>query len=144
MEQRRKSSRTLPEVGSMATSKPLNCFLAGLFPGYGQWLSHEQQENPSAPFLQPTLCYVYAIKAVGTAYVKIGFSNNPEERLKNIQVSIPFPLTFLGVWIVPSQKIEGTLHKKFHHIRTRGEWFKMSAKECQALLEEMLPYKKVA
>ena len=54
--------------------------------------------------------------------VKIGKSDNTQSRLEALQVGNPYPMTLLKEVDV-SDKAETVLHKKFAHLRTRGEWF---------------------
>ena len=64
---------------------------------------------------------IYFIKH--TEYVKIGFTNDINNRLSQLQVSSPIKLFILGL-------IEGTVedeymyHLKFKNLHCHGEWFK--------------------
>jgi hypothetical protein len=64
---------------------------------------------------------IYFIKH--TEYVKIGFTNDINNRLSQLQVSSPVKLFILGL-------IEGTVedeymyHLKFKNLHCHGEWFK--------------------
>ena len=57
-------------------------------------------------------------------YYKIGFSNNPEKRFKNIETSIPFNLKMV-FWMRDEEasRIESHLRYKFSSYRIKGEWF---------------------
>ena len=51
--------------------------------------------------------------------VKIGQSENPEDRLKRLQAQSKTKLILLGV--CKDEEIE--LHSRFAHLKIRGEWF---------------------
>ena len=53
-------------------------------------------------------------------YVKIGRSRQPRLRFRDLQISTHRKLTLLGVCDLP----EAELHRQFHSLRVRGEWFK--------------------
>ncbi len=54
--------------------------------------------------------------------VKIGFTNNIKQRMKNIKTSSPLSLKLLGT-IDGDRNVEKELHLKFHQYRLSGEWF---------------------
>ena len=59
-------------------------------------------------------------------YVKIGFSDKPQDRIKNLQTANPGKLSVLGV-INGSRENEADLHKAFSKYRIgSGEWFRIS------------------
>ncbi len=65
--------------------------------------------------------------------VKIGFSKNPEQRIKNLQTGNSRRLGLMG-WIeCEGQSFERCLHKKFERYRIEGEWF--SIEPCDVLEE---------
>jgi hypothetical protein len=70
--------------------------------------------------------YVYFMKAKNR--MKIGKANNPEERLKELQVGCPFPLSIIAK--IPcrsereSMRMERLMHKYFAKYHKQGEWFK--------------------
>ena len=69
--------------------------------------------------------FVYLIR--GGAFCKIGSSNNPLERLKELQVGNPFDLELVSAFC-GTRADETHLHNRFKHRKTRsldkGEWFK--------------------
>ena len=87
--------------------------------------------------------YIYAIKAEGTPYVKIGQTTKAvEHRLKTLQTGQPFALTILA-----AIKIEtgfAGLERQIHHAlashRRHGEWFELSltAEQFVSLVEDIL------
>lgn len=62
--------------------------------------------------------------------VKIGRAKNPEQRLRDIQVSCPFDL-FIKKTVRPSNAkvVEEYLHERFQKYRMRGEWFDIPVDE---------------
>lgn len=78
---------------------------------------------------------VYLMVDNRTGLIKIGKSKNPEYRERTLQSQEPE--TFLiAKWTAPSE-IEKTLHKKYHELRKRGEWFKLGFKELDEIKEFM-------
>lgn len=65
--------------------------------------------------------HIYFLRGYGQ--VKVGTTRAPEKRIAEIQVSSPVPLTPLLV--VPGGVVlERQIHRRFHHLRRHGEWFK--------------------
>jgi hypothetical protein len=56
-------------------------------------------------------------------HLKIGFSDNPEARLRELQTGNPLRLS-LRVTMPGCYKTETGLHELFAHLRCAGEWFK--------------------
>lgn len=80
---------------------------------------------------------VYFVKPIGLkGPIKIGYSDKPEERLRNMQGSSPWPLRMIG-------RVPGTidderfLHRCFPHLHSHGEWFRWSA-DLDAAIEAIL------
>jgi hypothetical protein len=68
---------------------------------------------------------VYFVKC--GPFVKIGCSNRLNERLRCIDLSVPFETQVLAVLDVPNEDArqrEAELHRRFAHLRHRGEWFR--------------------
>lgn len=71
---------------------------------------------------------VYFAAIEERSVVKIGVAVDVARRMKELQVSSPFPLKLLGVIRTPEAPIlERSLHTDFAHRRVRGEWFQLSA-----------------
>jgi Meiotically up-regulated gene 113 len=83
---------------------------------------------------------IYAIKAVGTEYVKIGVSRGQGPRMTrigNMQVGCPFELVLVAQVDWPhreEKRIHG--HLKRHGLHVRGEWFSMS-QETRIIIDLM-------
>lgn len=71
--------------------------------------------------------YVYMIQK-GYGSIKIGVSNNPEFRLKQLQTGNHGSLYLIAKFPFESRKeaesMEKDLHVKFQSYRLEGEWFK--------------------
>lgn len=68
---------------------------------------------------------VYFIMAIGSGCVKIGFSENPEKRLLQMQIGTPAKLILAGS--VPiHQRYERVIHDYLRKHNVQGEWFGLS------------------
>lgn len=63
---------------------------------------------------------VYFIEA--NKRIKIGYTENPTQRISDIQVSSPYKINVL-LLINGTVRYEKLIHKKFKPYRLRGEWF---------------------
>lgn len=73
--------------------------------------------------------HIYVIAAHKEGPVKIGFSADPEERLKQLQTGHPEPLTLyysLSFEKKQAKLMERIIHKTIKLHRTHGEWFDIS------------------
>lgn len=57
-------------------------------------------------------------------YIKIGSSNNPLRRIKDIMSDNPHDVEVIEI-VLDKGCLEETLHRKFNKYLHRGEWFKM-------------------
>jgi DNA-binding XRE family transcriptional regulator len=67
---------------------------------------------------------IYFIKH--TEYITIGYTNDIQNRLSQLQVSCPVRLKVLGL-IDGLLEDEALHHEKFKHLSTSGEWFKQTS-----------------
>lgn len=74
---------------------------------------------------QGSISYVYLIQASESKNLKIGFSSNPDRRIKKLQTGNKEKLSMIGL-IRGGAKTEKMLHKMFASYRERGEWFRNS------------------
>lgn len=78
--------------------------------------------------------YVYILKAGD--YYKIGRSKTPDERIKTLQIQLPFPVSIVGIIPCTDEILaEKMLHRRYADKRVNGEWFKLreSEAECAAM-----------
>lgn len=66
---------------------------------------------------------IYLIKTVDAPFLKIGFSNNPQGRYKNIQIHCPLEIICLAERN-GSPGLEVEIHRSCLEYRIRGEWYK--------------------
>jgi len=65
---------------------------------------------------------VYFIQICGNGPIKIGVSDNPDRRLRTLQLSCPYDLQIL--FAIPGGSVlERQLLQEFSSWRIRGEWF---------------------
>lgn len=68
---------------------------------------------------------IYFVEAIGTGYVKIGFTRGiASRRVRELQTASPHELKLLA-WMEEFEARESTIHSRFHHLRHRGEWFRL-------------------
>ena len=80
-------------------------------------------EDFEIPENLPTM-YVYAIRNKHTGRIKLGISENPERRIKELQIGNDCELELLAYREAANRfKDEKAIHDKHQHLRVRGEWF---------------------
>ena len=80
-------------------------------------------EDFEIPENLPTM-YVYAIRNKHTGRIKLGISENPERRLKELQIGNDCELELLAYREAANRfKDEKAIHDRNQHLRVRGEWF---------------------
>lgn len=82
---------------------------------------------------------VYFLLSEEAKAIKIGHSVSPEFRLDEYQKYSPFKLRLLGA-IKGGLPKERELHRRFAHLRMRGEWFRAEP-ELVEFVEALLPKK---
>jgi len=67
---------------------------------------------------------VYVLRAIGTTFVKIGFSSNVGTRLCQLQTGCPIQMKLEFSWeTLDFRTLETWLHEYFASVHIRGEWF---------------------
>lgn len=69
---------------------------------------------------------IYFITARDVGRVKIGWSENPDERLKQLQTGCPGKAVIEATVPGADREMERALHAAFRPWRTHGEWFELS------------------
>ncbi len=86
--------------------------------------------------------HVYIIRQGNTRLFKIGVSNNPQRRLKNLQTGNPHPLkVVLSVPCVgiSAYEAEALIHRHLGKERVLGEWFEIASDDrVVAIAQSML------
>lgn len=72
---------------------------------------------------------VYFIGNLEAGFVKIGYSDNPSKRLKQLRTGCPFPIDIIHcVETDEPRTLEKKIHSIFKSSRCQGEWFKVDEK----------------
>lgn len=82
--------------------------------------------------------YIYVIAADESGPVKIGYSNDPSRRLKELQTGYPKPLSLWHQQEFDQDQgklMEQLIHKTLRLHRSHGEWFKLSVQQAIAEVE---------
>jgi hypothetical protein len=76
-------------------------------------------------------------------YVKIGVSKNIKKRLFDLQASNPYKLILVKFFKTSDCfNLENILHKKFKHLREKGEWFRYT-EEIKQFLSLNIPIEEI-
>lgn len=85
----------------------------------------------------PEGCYLVQCETSGL--VKIGYSNDPNDRLRTLRIGSPTRLVLRGV-LGGGRDMEATLHARFAHRRSHGEWYALTPSELsETLCGSMVP-----
>jgi hypothetical protein len=87
--------------------------------------------------------YIYVIceEVATSSTVKIGFSADPERRLRQLQTAQSNPLVLIHKEEVPAASVralERLIHKELRHRKARGEWFTMSPEDAIAEIKHAM------
>jgi len=69
--------------------------------------------------------YVYFIEAVGLKRLKIGYSDDPDKRVRTLATGSPVSLRVLAK-MPGTQAMEKEIHAKFAHLKVENEWFHLT------------------
>lgn len=78
--------------------------------------------------------YVYFARAEGMDLVKVGYARHPASRLETLQTGSPVEL-YIWATVPGDIALEKELHKQFAHLRSHGEWFRLSFEIDKFLME---------
>ena len=79
--------------------------------------------------------YLYVIAASPEGPCKIGFSANPEKRVRQLQTGHAYLLKLQYSQVVPNheaRRIEKQIHRTIGYRRSQGEWFSVTVDEAIA------------
>lgn len=105
---------------------------------YAEYDRRQAESKPPAPALPPKAGHVYLIRS--GEFHKIGISQRPPERFREIQRSVPYPIEVVAIWPMPTDRaaaVELSLHARFAEKRQAGEWFDLTPEDVAALIEGM-------
>ena len=104
-----------------------------------KWSAPKGKKKTASPKTQKvsksktTSSYIYLIHIHDNLY-KIGQSKNPHSRLKTLQTSSPYKLALTHSFQADDvNKAEEMLHRLFADNREMGEWFRLTAKQCDLI-----------
>lgn len=80
--------------------------------------------------------YVYVITTPDMSFCKIGYSKNPEKRLKELQTSHHSKLSIYTVFR-GDRLVEKKLHQIYKSHKTMGEWFKFNGTELKTKIDSI-------
>lgn len=66
---------------------------------------------------------IYFVQAVDGGPIKIGFSRNPEHRLRGLQTGSPKELRIIALIPNKTRQLEREFHQHLAEHRMSGEWF---------------------
>lgn len=85
---------------------------------------------------------LYGIQVVGTDYIKLGLSQEPRRRMKQLQVSMPFELALVFDVLISegrgARAFEKRLHDRLKEYCLYREWFKVDVGLCIRIVENEL------
>jgi len=88
--------------------------------------------------------YVYLIQSLEDSYYKIGVSNNPQRRIKELQTGNSSPLKLVETYQSEfANQIEKFLQNRYSHFHKEGEWFDMGISEEVSFRDECQRIEKV-
>lgn len=82
--------------------------------------------------------YIYFIKLSGHDLYKIGVSNKPERRLKDIDSYLPFDMEILSIHRLNNvYEIEEHFSKTFAGAKVRREWYSLDKETAKEIMIEL-------
>lgn len=82
---------------------------------------------------------VYIIGEVGSDVLKIGISDDPDRRCRDLRLSNPYDIKVLWERSTEhARRIERNVHLALVDVRIRGEWFRISLAEAIAVIERTI------
>lgn len=84
------------------------------------------------------ISYIYFIRNTKTGSIKIGIAENPDARLRGLQVGNEHELFLEHTIVVPKNRTkhwESCIHKELRTFLVRGEWFSVPEDRLQIIFE---------
>ena len=69
--------------------------------------------------------FVYFVQSGGDGPIKIGWTQDLDRRIGELQTANAHPLRLIG-YLPGSMRDEGAMHARFGHLRMEAEWFRNS------------------
>ncbi len=96
-------------------------------------IGHREREY--SVYRMDTITGFKPVEAAVCDFVKIGISENPEKRVKNMQTSTPHKLELVTTIAANNAKsVERKLHNILRPYHCVGEWFKITSNEINSLI----------
>lgn len=80
--------------------------------------------------------YIYIIRKLDSDLYKLGFSEDPQRRLNQLQTGNGKQLNLVGYFDCFDLQQETRLHKIFKSSRKEGEWFSLTTEQATNILDE--------
>lgn len=77
---------------------------------------------------------VYIIQGCITKHVKVGFSDNVEQRLQTLASTLSEDFDVLAIYPEHGMEVEHWYHQRFDEQRLHGEWFKCEGAVLRTVL----------
>lgn len=108
---------------SEVVARPEGVYFRCMDNGLNSLTDDETASEPSgAPPVLANQTFLYFIREGRRGPIKIGYAIDPKTRLIRLQTGTHRDLTLIA-WVPGSQKDERDWHRRFSHLRIRGEWF---------------------
>ena len=79
--------------------------------------------------------YIYFLELEGQGIYKVGVSQNPKRRLRDINSYLPFNIKLLAIHYFENvYDIEEEIHSAINGENIKGEWFKMTIEEVRDIM----------
>jgi hypothetical protein len=82
--------------------------------------------------------YLYAIQDTQSGYIKLGYSSDPEQRLRELQTGNSGALRLIHRARIREDRartVEQRLHLELNHHRVRGEWFDLTESRARGMID---------
>jgi len=97
--------------------------------------------NPKFWIPRPKECNgVYIIRSLKLNLYKIGYSSDVNTRFCVIKTHNADVLELILVFAEGTKELESSLHERFSDRRVRGEWFDLTKKDLEILLDEYMEW----
>ncbi len=123
---------------ALVGSEKLVCFASEIIPILEGWSKRQSPFGKEAPVkIEKTERdgEVYFILDKARKCIKIGFSKNPEKRLKSLQTGSGSKLSLLKT-VSGTYSLESKYKRQFASLKIQGEWYK-ATKELQDFIDSL-------
>jgi hypothetical protein len=82
--------------------------------------------------------FLYAIQDCQSGYIKLGYSADPKQRLRELQTGNSGALQLIHSARIREDRarlVEQQLHRELNHHRVRGEWFDLTESRAQGMID---------